>query len=807
MPGLTAEIVLDGATFAYDKRYTYLVPPDMQKRIAPGMRVIVPFGGGNRKQQGMVLSLAQKELKGLKPVFALTDREPVLTEEMCRLCEYMRETCFCTYYDAIKAMLPAGLNYKLVTYYSANPDYDPAVLDEPDAGIFRFLLAKGETAEDVLQKKFEATAERLHALCKEGALYAADSPKRKVGDMTVKFVRPAFDSAQLPDLKVTPRRREVLELVCAAGSAAVKEVQYYTGVSDSVIKGLIDEELLTVFEKQAYRAAFSAAGEGSKDPIRLTEEQSVAFEGLMAEYRKAEGKPSLLYGITGSGKTKVFLRLVDEVCKEGRGVIVMVPEISLTPQLLSIFTSRYGDKVAIFHSAMSMGKRLDEWRRVKNGDATIAIGTRSAVFAPFSDLGLIIIDEEQETTYKSEQSPRFHARELARFRAAYHKGLLCLASATPSLESFAAAKSGRYSLFTLRERYGNAVLPQVETVDMRKEILSGNTSCISRRLYELTKETLAAKRQAILLLNRRGHHTYVSCPDCGTVATCPHCSITLTYHSANKRLMCHYCGYSIPATAKCPNCSGEHMKYLGLGTQKAEEEIAKLFPDARVLRLDADSTLARDSYAEYLSAFAAGEYDILLGTQMVAKGLDFPNVTLVGVLGADNAAYSEDFKSYERTFSLLTQVVGRAGRGENKGLAVVQTMDPANNIISLAAKQDYESFYQQEILTRQLMVYPPYCDLCLVVTRAQEREAAKAAIDEIFQNIKAKTEREFAEVKLIILGPTAAAIPKVNDRYRYRMLIKCRANKAFRQMLREALAVRLRQGVTVSVDIAPETVS
>ena len=803
MIGLVAEIALEGATFAFDKLYTYLVPPDMQEKAAVGSRVIVPFGKGNLKKQGMILRLARGELKGLKAISALTDREPVLTAEQCALCEYMRETCFCTYFDAVKAMLPTGLNYRLIRFYSAAAA-SPGLTEE-QAAVFAFLEKKGETAEEELLKKTAATPEMLADLLAKGAITAVSDAKRRMGDATMKYVRAAIEEAELEGYRLTPRRREVMELVLREGSAAVKEIEYYTGVSPSVINGLIGQGLLTVFEKQVYRTA-ATDREPHQTPIRLTEEQQAAFDGLMADYRKQEGAVSLLYGVTGSGKTQVFLRLADEVIAAGRGVIVMVPEISLTPQMLSIFTNRYGCRVAVFHSAMSMGKRLDEWRRVKNGEAAIAIGTRSAIFAPFADLGLIIMDEEQEYTYKSEQAPRFHARDLARFRTARQGGLLCLASATPSVETFTAAKSGKISLFRLKNRYGSAVLPEVETVDMRQEILSGNSSAFSRRLYEAVGETLSRKKQAIILLNRRGHHTYISCPDCGYVATCPHCSISLTYHSANRRLMCHYCGYSVAVSSTCPTCGGEHMKFLGLGTQKAAEELAALFPSARILRVDADSTLARDSYAEYLTSFSKGEADILLGTQMVAKGLDFPNVTLVGVLGADSAAYSEDFRSFERAFSLLTQVVGRAGRGGEKGLAIVQTMDPSGNLVSLAARQDYDSFYEEEIATRKLMIYPPYCDLCMIVARSVAKEAAENAIQEIFLNIKQKLTEEYRDVKVIILGPSAASIPRVNNRYRYRMLIKCRANKRLREMLRASLAVRQRGDVTVGVDFNPETV-
>ncbi|MBR4123864.1 MAG: primosomal protein N', partial [Clostridia bacterium] len=488
-----------------------------------------------------------------------------------------------------------------------------------------------------------------------------------------------------------------------------------------------------------------------------------------------------------------------------RGVIVMVPEIALTPQLISIFTSRYGDKVAVFHSALSLGQRMDEWQRIKDGKALVAIGTRSAIFAPFDDLGLVIIDEEQEHTYKSEKTPRFHTRDLAKFRIAESKGLLCLASATPSVESFTKAKEGKYSLYKLSSRYGNAVLPEVYTVDMREELANGNKSPLSVLLYEELKETLKAKKQAILLLNRRGHNTYISCPVCSNVESCPNCNISLTYHSANNRLMCHYCGYSKINDSVCSECGSENMKFSGIGTQRAEEELKLLFPDARVLRLDADSTMTKDSYQSYLSAFANGEYDILLGTQMVAKGLDFPNVTLVGVLGADSASYSEDYRSFERTFSLLTQVVGRAGRGSVRGKAIIQTSNPDSNIIEHAKNQDYDTFYSEEILTRRLTVYPPFCDICLISSQSQNRGFAENLINNVFNNIKALIEKDYSGIKVIILGPSPSAIAKVNNRYRYRMIIKCKNNKEFREMLKKALDIKAQGDASVWVDFNPAT--
>ncbi len=799
MEGLVAEIALDGAIFTFDKLYSYAIPPELHSKIQEGLRVLVPFGKGNTKKQGMVFRIKNAELKGLKKLISVIDKKPILSKELLLMCEYLKESVFCTYYDAIHAVLPAGLDCKLINYYSANTEFlTTSLLNDTETEIFRFLESSGEKEEAVILNTFGITADLLQSMCEKEALVKSCDAKRKVGDATQKWVR--LSDCDITELKLTPKQTEVVRLLCDAGSAAVKEICYFTGVTSSVVEGLIKKGVLIAYEKQVFRTPYKTV-DTNTEKIVLTDEQQAAANGLLCEYNSAEGKTSLLYGVTGSGKTKVYLQLVDYVTAQNRGVIVMVPEIALTPQLISIFTSRYGSKIAVFHSAMSLGARMDEWQRVKSGKALIAIGTRSAIFAPFDDLGLIIIDEEQEHTYKSEMSPRFHTRDLAKFRTAYHKGLLCLASATPSIESYTNAKKGKYSLFTLKNRYGNAVLPTVETVNMKQELLNGNSGVLSSTLYEGIRDTLSQQKQAILLLNRRGHNTYISCPECGYVASCPNCSVSLTYHSANNRMMCHYCGYSVKMENVCPECGGEHMKFMGIGTQKAQDELQALFPNARILRLDADSTVARDSFSTYLNDFRNGEYDILLGTQMVAKGLDFPNVTLVGVLGADSAMYSEDFRSFERTFSLLTQVVGRAGRGDNAGRAIIQTSGPDSDLLELAQNQDYDSFYSQEILSRQLMIYPPYCDICMITAQSQIKDKAQAAINTVFEAIKGLIGEKYKNVKLIILGPSAATVTKINNRYRFRMIIKCKNNAEFRQMLKEAIG-----NTAVSVDINPESI-
>ncbi|MBR2042937.1 MAG: primosomal protein N' [Clostridia bacterium] len=804
-----AKVVIDGATSQFDRQYSYLLPENLADRVCAGMRVVVPFGRSNLKKQGFVMATETAEnADKLKSVLSVFDSKPILGDEMIRLCEWMRNQTFCTYFDAIHAILPAGVGMKLTESYIAVKDANVESLSETAVAVYSFLLNKGnEVKKEAIIKAFNLEDDSvLTQLLSCGAVIKENGAAQKMGDATMKMVRLCVSAEEIASASITERQREVVEYLLSVGEASIKEITYYTGVSLSVIETLHKHNIVTVYEKEVFRLPHNFSKDGNRSEITLTEQQNSVFNDLKAKLGTENGACSLLYGVTGSGKTQVFLKLVDSVIDSGKGVIVMVPEISLTPQTLSLFGERYGNRIAVFHSAMSQGQRMDEWKRVKNGQAVVAIGTRSAVFAPMDNIGLIVMDEEQEHTYKSEQSPRFHARNVAKFRVNYHNALLLLASATPSMESYFAAENGKYGLHKLTNRYGGAQLPDVTTVDMKSEIFSGNSGCISRRLADELDIVLAENKQAILLLNRRGYNTYISCPVCGWVATCPNCSISMTYHAANKRMMCHYCGHSSPIEKYCPECSSEHLRFYGMGTQKVEDELKMLFPSARVLRLDADSTMTRDSFSEYLGRFAKGEYDFMLGTQMVAKGLNFPNVTLVGVIGADQAMYSEDFRSFERTFSLLTQVVGRAGRGGYSGKAIVQTVSPDSNLIHLAVKQDYDAFYKDEILTRKTMVYPPFCDIALLSVSSTDRDIAYDTINTIFNNIKELIDGDYSDVKLVILGPTAAAVPKINLRYRFRMIIKCRFNARFREMVRKAMDIRRKGDVSVFIDINPESV-
>lgn len=812
MKAFAASVVIDGSNYSFDKYYDYAIPDSLAEKCVPGARVIVPFGKGNVKKQALIMETGYVDTdKSLKSIYSVPTDVPVLNDEMLHLVKWLKEHTFCTYFDAVHAILPTGLNLKISDTYTLLKDATPLGLSSCEVSVCEYLRNqnKGCSPEKIKSDlELDNCEHILKRLVDLGVVFKTSNPIRRVGDATIKMAELVNTDGEV-NIKLTPRQRDVVNVLTDAGALSVKEIMYFTGVSSGVITNLEKYGVIRLFENEVYRTPeISETLKNSEKEVVLTNDQLSVFNDVAAKMEKREFETGLLHGVTGSGKTQVFLKLVKKAVDEGMGVIVMVPEIALTPQMLDIFYSHFGKQVAVFHSALPLGQRLDEWKRVKNGEAMIALGTRSAVFAPFEKIGLIVMDEEQEHTYKSEQSPRFHARDVARFRAAYHKCVCLLSSATPSIESYSAAKAGKYSLYSLSERYGNSVLPNVIPVDMRSEMISGNSGNISMVLADEIRKNLDKNEQVILLLNRRGHNTYVSCPSCGYVATCKNCSISMTYHSANGRLMCHYCGHSEPYSQTCPSCGSPHLKYSGAGTQKLEDELSLLFPNARVLRLDADTTMMRNAFSKKLSSFANHEYDILIGTQMVAKGLNFPNVTLVGVLGADQSMYSDDFRGFERTFSLLTQVVGRSGRGESPGRAYIQTQNPDSNVIKLSAKQDYVSFYEDEILTRKLMIYPPYCDILALTVAAVSEKCAANSANFIVDTIKKHVSGEFSDVKLIILKPMPTAVPRVNNKYRYRIIIKCKNNKRFRELINKSMGEFFEspnsKNSSISLDVNPE---
>ncbi|MBQ9383618.1 MAG: primosomal protein N' [Ruminiclostridium sp.] len=780
-----ARVAVEKTTFAFDALFTYEIPDELDVR--EGSRVIVPFGKGNRHRVGVVFALTDERPSGaVKSVISAADDGVLLNAEMLALAEYMRETTFCTYYDAVRTMLPPGLAVYINEKHSFNISRARlAIADGELSEAETELSAKAgkctseKELEELLTMPENAAAVKL--LSEKGIVMLHESVKRRVGDETEKAVSLADE---LPaDIKLSPKQSAVTDTLSEVGSATVKELCYLCGVSASVVKRLAEKGVVNIDEVEVSRSELAAAKVTEKlSDIVFSPLQQRTYDGLAKLMDTGEARCALLHGITGSGKTSVFIKLIEHCADMGKTAILLVPEIALTPQTVGKFRGLFGNKVAIIHSSLSLGKRADEYKRIRSGEARIVIGTRSAVFAPVENLGIIVIDEEGEHTYKSEMSPRYHARDIAKQRCFRHKALLLLASATPSFDSYYNAKEGRYALFEMNERYSKAVLPDVKMIDMRVEAERGNRGNFSSALLDELKLNLDKGEQSMLLLNRRGYHTYVNCVSCGTVAQCPNCSIPLTFHRVNNSLICHYCGHREPMPNACPKCGSRFLYSSGTGTQRIEDEIKQNFPEARVLRMDADTTMSKYSYEQRFAEFANHEYDIMVGTQMIAKGLDFGNVTLVGVLLIDNSLYARDYIGYERTFSLVTQVVGRSGRGEKKGRAFIQTFSPEHYVLDLAAKQDYKGFYEQESEVRRALIFPPFCDLCMTAFASQDESAAANAAVIFRDMLKEQADKAGSAMPMIILGPTDSG--RINGSFRAKVIVKCRNCRSFRDMMR-----------------------
>ena len=743
----TVGVAVSNATFHFDKLYTYAVMPDQQDTVKLGSMVLVPFGRGSRARMGVVLACdAEPESAKLKYLFDVAPASACLTPELLRLVHFLKERTFCTYYEAVKAVIPYGAQYK------------PAV------------AADGVTP--VLQKQLTRHTENSYRLV--GGLSQKPKPTAKQLAAVALLGGGPRTLNELEDKGIS---RAVLDNLCAKGVLECSKVNKSIDLYSSIPL--------------------------KNEPICLTAEQQAAYDALLPKLEDDAPHSALLYGVTGSGKTLVFLKLIAHCLEQGRKALVLVPEISLTPQMILRLKSQFGRRVAVQHSALNHTERLLQWQMIQDGGADIVVGTRSAIFSPLENIGLIIIDEEQEHTYRSESAPRYSAHEMARQRAAENGALLLLASATPSTESFYAAQHGRTQLVRLTQRYGGNPLPKVQIVDMRAELASGNPREISLAMEDAISRNLDAGKQTILLLNRRGYQTMAQCEDCREVLKCQKCSVPMVYHKSAHKVLCHYCGSQMEPPTVCPTCGGK-LQYRGFGTQKAEEELAKLFPDARVLRMDQDSTAAKDAHEKLLAKFADHEYDIMVGTQMVAKGLDFEDVTLVGVLGIDSLLFAQGFRAYENVFSLITQVVGRSGRAKDPGFAIIQTTDPDNPVLNLAAAQDYDAFFEQEIAYRKLGLYPPFCGLCVIgFAGAKEVEVARAAAR--FAALLGQQAAKQPDLPLRVLGPTPGSIEKINDTYRYKLTIKCRNDRRFRDLVRSALELyeqeKLPSKATVAVDL------
>lgn len=792
---LIAKVALSNTSYNYDAEYSYAVPRRMQESIQTGVRVLVPFGKANRRRIGFVTRTYLRDTYNpdLKLILQVIDDVPLINDELMRLVFWLKENTFCTYYEAFKTIVPSGYSYNHKKIYTlVNSEIDEELTDEEQIIVDFLRQTKSEKKiEDYFQDDSDYKKKNaIRTLIDKGVVEEVDSLKRKVGDEKVRMI--TLSDGYLTGnyaKKLTPKQHNIVELLEEYETISVKEAKYLTNATSTIIKNLINLGVLYEYEYEVFRKPSENLflEQLSPESIVLNTQQQKAFDGITKLIDEKKPAGALLHGITGSGKTAVFIKLIDYVVKKGKSAIMMVPEISLTPQMVYKFQSYFGDIVAIIHSNLSLGQRVDEFKRIKNGDAKIVIGTRSAVFSPCKNLGLVIMDEEGEHTYKSENPPRYHARDVAIQRCGFNDCVLVMGSATPSIETYYYARKNRFSLFELNERYSGNNLPSVCIVDMLDNDTEGNSGLYSYSLIERLKQNIKNNEQAILLLNRRGYHTFVSCRDCKKTIECPNCSITLTYHKKNGKLMCHYCGYTRNMPEKCDNCGSSRLKMSGVGTQKAEDELQKLLPEAKILRMDADTTSSKFSFEKNFKEFSEGKYDIMIGTQMIAKGLDFPNVTTVGVISLDKILFMGDYKSYERTFSLITQVVGRSGRAEKKGVAFLQTFVPDHYVIDLASRQDYKAFYKEEIQMRKALLYPPFCDLCVIGFSAPfENDIKKACqlfIDELNNYLKTHEEK----IPIRVLGPTPCAVERVNGKFRYRIVLKCKNNKDFRKLISELL--------------------
>ena len=789
---LTASAAVDKCLYPFDNLYDYLIPPALADRVKPGQLVMVPFGKGNKKRIAMVYSVQQKECDPgkIKPILGTANDGTAMSRELLDLSVWLKENTFCTYFDAIRTILPPGLNFSIRAEYSL-AEGDATLLTAPEKELLDALRAAKTEKELALLLDCTDSPEKkktLDSLIVKGLVVRDDIMKRHVGDETERMVRLSPDF-ELNDriAKLTSKQKAIIDTLIDSESASIKELCYICNVTPVVIKNLIKYQLLEEYTYTVTRAE-SAYAETVSSPqsIILSPDQSKVYNGIAALMSGDKPNCALLHGVTGSGKTSVFIKLIDLALQKGRTALMLVPEISLTPQMVSSFQRIFGNDVAIIHSSLSMGRRADEYRRISSGEARIVIGTRSAVFAPLDNIGIIVIDEEGEHTYKSDRSPRYHARTVAKQRCFRHNSLLLLASATPSLESFYNAQKGRYHLFTLSERFNKTALPEVYMVDMKAEQENGNRSNFSEALLTEIGKNLAKGEQTLLLLNRRGYHTYISCINCGSVMECPNCGVPLTYHKANETVLCHYCGYTERMPDSCPKCKSTYISQSGTGTQRIEDEISEYFPKARILRMDADTTMSKNAFSDRFAEFGRGEYDIMVGTQMIAKGLDFENVTLVGVLMIDKSLYSGDYLGYERTFSLITQVVGRSGRGAKTGRAYLQTFSPDHYVLQLAARQDYHEFYSQEIDVRQALLFPPFCDICLVGFSSLSQQPCETAANRFLQLLKDRIKQE-PQLPIRVLGPTKMGTGRLGGRFRRKLVIKCRFNKQFRTIMNELL--------------------
>lgn len=807
-----AVIVINGSTREFDRQYHYLVPESLYGRVAPGIRVIVPFGGGNSLKEGYVLDLVGcSDYSNLKEIKRVLDEKPVLSQKMLQLAAWMRERYICTWSDAIKCILPAGIGVKSLRLVRTVKKAEG--LNKSKQKIMDALFeCQGELEYDELKcaTGVKGFSRCIAALEEEGLVCVCEEYAAAVREKNVRVAYLAMPAGEVLDDIENNRIKKIqqiriLEMLIENEHISVADIVRFAGVSAGVLDTLRKYGYINYKEIEVKRDPLMHRSIERTFPLPPTREQAAALAEIAARLDSGGFSETLVHGVTGSGKTELYLRLIKYVIDAGKQAIVLVPEISLTPQMMERFRGRFGSEVAVLHSRLSLGERYDQWRLIREGSVKVAVGARSAVFAPFDKLGMIIIDEEHETSYKSELTPKYSASDVARRRCLDEGAALVLGSATPSVVTFFKAQKGETALVKLNERTNRMKMPDVHTADMRKELEEGNRTPFSRRLSAEISKNIQAGQQTILFLNRRGYASFVLCRSCGYTVKCPSCSISMTYHSFDDRLICHYCGYTTMMPRTCPKCASTYIRQFGTGTQKVEEELKKYFPDCSVLRMDMDTTTGKNSHEEILRTFREKNVNVLVGTQMIAKGHDFPNVTLVGVLAADSLLNIDDFRASERTFQLLTQVSGRAGRGELPGRVVIQTYNTEDFSILAACSHDYAGFYIQEIKVREKLNYPPFTNLASVIASSINDRLAFAKAKEVRETL-VKLFGGFREGDLL-LGPARAPVAKIKNRYRWRIIIKCASLEKLIEVLAETSdefrRLKGRNDVDLSVDINP----
>ena len=794
-----AKVIVDVPAQQTNKPFDYKIPTRLQHVLKQGMRVIVPFGP--RKVQGFVIDIvSESEFPKLRDIIEPMDIQPILNKELLQLSDWLTEKTLCYKISAFQVMLPPALKAK----YEKKIRIKDRQMIHALSPSLQHYFAKQDTIhwEDVLKS---GELSHFQKQVEDGILEVLYIVKERVKKKQIKIIAPSIDMLEKKAELSKRNTKQIMVIdyfISNPKPIERQKILSLLGISSSVIKSLVDKGILYESMQEVYRDPYQDRIFEHTEPLQLTKEQSVAIKPILQTIEEKRHDVFLLYGITGSGKTEIYMQSIQKVLEEGREGIVLVPEISLTPQMVNRFKGRFGDEVAVLHSGLSIGEKYDEWRKIQRKEVRVAVGARSAIFAPFGNLGIIIIDEEHETSYKQEDNPRYHARDVAIERARTHNCSVILGSATPSLETFARAKKGVYQLLTLSKRMNDQSLPTVDIVDMREELREGNRTMFSRLLYDKLQDRLMKKEQTVLFLNKRGHSSFVMCRDCGYVIQCPNCDISLTYHRYQQQMKCHYCGYEAVVPTICPECTSEHIRYFGTGTQKVEEELGKIFPEARVIRMDVDTTSRKGSHEKLLTAFQEGKADILLGTQMIAKGLDFPNITLVGVLSADTMLHLPDFRSSEKTFQLLTQVSGRAGRHELAGEVVIQTYSPEHYSIELASQQDFDQFYQKEMMIRKIHQYPPFYYLALITVGHEELMKVVDVTEKISVTLSSRLSKGAH-----ILGPVACPIPRINNKYRYQCIVKYKKEPKLTQTLKMILDHYQqdihRTGLQISIDKNP----